>query len=110
MITECPHCDWRGPVEEEYKGIESECPSCEKDFMIKDCGSSIAKEKEDNYLPVAGRDSRDPSTNGITPVNYKVIDAKAPKEKTSPKKKSILARFFVITLLLSVVQVSTRLF
>ena len=107
MITECPHCDWRGPVEEEYKGIKSECPSCEKDFVIKDCGPDTPEGKADNYLPVAGRDSRDSSTKGIKPVEYKVADAKEP---TTPKKKSILARFFVGTLLFSLIEVGSRLF
>ena len=107
MITECPNCDWRGPVEEEYKGVKSECPSCDKEFMIKDCGPEPPEDESNAYLPVAGRDSRDASTKGITPVDYKVVDA---KESKSPKKKSILARFFVATLLLSLIEVGSRLF
>lgn len=100
MITECPHCEWTGSVEDEYKGIESECPSCEKSFVIK----SLGKKVEEFGLPKAGHD-REVSTEGTEPILIK--EAIKPKQA---KKKSLLARFFVMSLALSVCVVGSRLF
>jgi hypothetical protein len=33
--TRCPHCGWKGDVDDEFIGIEVECPECEEVFLSK---------------------------------------------------------------------------
>lgn len=65
MLTECPHCQWSTTVENEYKGVESDCPSCREAFTIKEVNPSYTASR---LLPIAGKDNRK-----IKRVNTEVI-------------------------------------
>ena len=47
MRTECPHCNTRYDIEDQYKGQILACPNCQKNFQISELPTVKAPPAED---------------------------------------------------------------
>lgn len=83
--TKCPYCECNVTAEEEWIGMEAECPSCSKTFVIEKSISSVPHISLPHKRQKAVQESSD-STNTFAPSQVTEINDTIPKNNCHQKK------------------------